>query len=54
MMYRRDLKGSEKALGPQHPDSVTSIAKLASTLSGQRWREEAEDMEVQVMETRGA
>jgi hypothetical protein len=51
-MHRRALNGSEKALGPQHPDTLTSMAKLASTLWSQRWRKEAEDMEVQVMETR--
>ncbi|KAG9236373.1 kinesin light chain 3 [Amylocarpus encephaloides] len=40
-----------RALGPEHPDTLTSMASLASTYRNQgRWKE-AEDLEVQVMET---
>jgi Tetratricopeptide repeat len=39
-------------LGAEHPDTLTSMANLASTYSDQgRWKE-AEDLEVQVIETR--
>ncbi len=39
-------------LGADHPDTLTSMANLASTYWNQgRW-EEAETLEVQVMETR--
>ena len=38
-------------LGADHPDTLTSMANLASTYRNQgRW-EEAEQLEVQVMET---
>jgi hypothetical protein len=38
-------------LGDEHPDTLTCIANLASTYSDQgRWVE-AEELEVQVMET---
>ena len=41
-------------LGADHPDTLTSMANLASTLWNQgRW-EEAEKLDVQVMETRKA
>ena len=41
----------KKELGAEHPDTLTSMAKLASTYSDQgRWKE-AEELEVQVMET---
>jgi hypothetical protein len=39
-------------LGEEHLDTLTSMANLASTYSNQgRWKE-AEELEVQVMETR--
>jgi hypothetical protein len=39
-------------LGADHPDTLTSMANLASTLWNQgRW-DDAEELEVQVMETR--
>ena len=41
-----------RALGPEHPSTLTSMANLASTYRNQgRWKE-AEELEVQVMETR--
>jgi len=46
LTIRKDL------LGPEHPDTLTSMADLASTYRNQgRWKE-AEGLEVQVMETR--
>ncbi|MBE3045205.1 tetratricopeptide repeat protein, partial [Candidatus Bathyarchaeota archaeon] len=45
-----DIRGD--LLGPEHPDTLSSMANLASTYRNQgRW-EEAENLEVQVMETR--
>jgi hypothetical protein len=42
----------KRVLGQEHPDTLTSIANLASTYRNQgRWKE-AEELEVQVMETR--
>src|SRR5436305_182635 len=41
----------KKVLGEEHPDTLTSMANLASTFWNQgRWKE-AEELEVQVMET---
>ncbi|KAL4970220.1 tetratricopeptide repeat protein [Aspergillus stella-maris] len=34
-MHRRDLLGSEKVLGPEHPDTLTSMHNLAYTLKAQ-------------------
>ncbi len=43
---------NQKFLGLEHPDTLTSMANLASTIWDQgRWKE-AEELEVQVMETR--
>ncbi len=43
---------NKKVLGIEHPDTLTSMANLASTFWNQgRWKE-AEELEVQVMETR--
>ena len=42
----------QEVLGEEHPDTLTSMANLASTYRNQgRWKE-AEKLEVQVMETR--
>ncbi|KAF2194001.1 HET-domain-containing protein, partial [Zopfia rhizophila CBS 207.26] len=42
----------KRVLGAEHPDTLTSIGRVAWTLSNQgRWKE-AEELEVQVMETR--
>jgi hypothetical protein len=39
-----------RVLGDEHPDTLTSMADLASTYSNQgRWKE-AEELEVRVME----
>jgi tetratricopeptide (TPR) repeat protein len=43
-MYRRALEGSEKALGLEHPDTLTSISNLALVLERQGKYEEAEAM----------
>ncbi|PVH68835.1 TPR-like protein [Cadophora sp. DSE1049] len=41
----------KRVLGPEHPDTLSSTANLASTYSNQgRWKE-AEELEVQIMET---
>ncbi|KAH7010788.1 uncharacterized protein B0I36DRAFT_210186, partial [Microdochium trichocladiopsis] len=57
---RAEVLGEEAAqtrkniLGPDHPDTLTSMANLASTYCNQdRW-DEAEKLEVEVMETRKA
>jgi len=43
-MHWRDLEGSEKVLGPEHPDTLTSINNLRSVLSRRGKYEEAEAM----------
>jgi Tetratricopeptide repeat len=35
-MNRRALEGREKALGPEHPDTLTSVYCLAHLLHGHR------------------
>jgi tetratricopeptide repeat protein len=46
------METRKRVLGAEHPDTLTSMANLASTNRNQgRWKE-AEDLEVQVMETR--
>ncbi|KZL85290.1 kinesin light chain 3, partial [Colletotrichum incanum] len=46
------METSKTKLGADHPDTLSSMANLASTFWNQgRW-EEAEKLEVQVMETR--
>jgi len=32
IMYRHGLEGAEKALGPEHPDTLASMSELARTL----------------------
>jgi tetratricopeptide (TPR) repeat protein len=50
-MDRQALEGYKKALGPEHPDTLSSMANLAATYRNQgRWKE-AEELFVQVMET---
>ena len=45
------METSKRVLGEEHPDTLTSMANLASTFWNQgRWKE-AEELEVQVMET---
>ena len=43
---------TERVLGKEHPDTLTSMKNLASVLSRQGKYGEAEEMQVQVMETR--
>jgi len=46
------METRKRVLGEEHPDTLTSMANLASTFWNQgRWKE-AEELEVQVMETR--
>jgi hypothetical protein len=46
------LELRKKVLGPEHPDTLTSMANLALTYSSQgRWAE-AEQLEAQVLELR--
>jgi hypothetical protein len=50
-MHRRTFESRRDALGHEHPDTLTSMGNLASTYGNQgRWKE-AEELEVQVMET---
>ncbi|KAI9691233.1 MAG: hypothetical protein M1822_008853 [Bathelium mastoideum] len=49
--YKEVIKARKEVLGEEHPDTLTSIANLASTYRNQgRWKE-AEELEVRVMET---
>src|SRR5437764_1434350 len=41
-MHRRALEGYEKVLGPEHPDTLTSVSKLGSVLESQGKYEKAE------------
>jgi tetratricopeptide (TPR) repeat protein len=51
-LFVQVMETSKKKLGADHPDTLTSMANLASTLWNQgRW-DAAEELEVQVMETR--
>ena len=46
------METRKRVLGAEHPDTLTSMANLASTYRNQgRWKE-AEELNVQVMETR--
>ncbi|KAI3035032.1 hypothetical protein CBS76997_10834 [Aspergillus niger] len=48
----QELEMCKQVLGPEHPDTLTSMGNLASTYWNQgRWKE-AEGLEVQVMESR--
>jgi tetratricopeptide (TPR) repeat protein len=50
-LFRQVMERSKTKLGADHPDTLSSMANLASTYRNQgRW-EEAEKLEVQVMET---
>ncbi|KAH6681362.1 hypothetical protein B0J14DRAFT_633104 [Halenospora varia] len=51
-LFVQVMETRKRVLGQEHPDTLTSIANLASTYWNQgRW-EEAEKLEVQVVETR--
>jgi Tfp pilus assembly protein PilF len=43
-MHRRALEGREKVLGPEHPETITSVNNLGSMLERQSKYEEAEAM----------
>ncbi|CUS12353.1 unnamed protein product, partial [Tuber aestivum] len=43
-MHRRQLEGSEKTLGPDHPSTLTSLGNLASVLESQGKYDESEAM----------
>jgi tetratricopeptide (TPR) repeat protein len=50
-LFVQVMETRKRVLGEEHPDTLTSIANLASTYRNQgRWKE-AEELEVQVMET---
>ncbi|THC87591.1 hypothetical protein EYZ11_012963 [Aspergillus tanneri] len=52
LFYNKLMRINQNKIGPEHPDTLTSIESLASTYWNQgRWNE-AEKLEVQVMETR--
>src|SRR5437588_738312 len=46
------MKARKRVLGQEHPDTLTSMANLASTYRNQRRWKEAEELEVQVVETK--
>jgi hypothetical protein len=46
------METRKRVLGQEHPDTLTSMANLASTYWDRGRRKEAEDLEVQVIETR--
>ncbi|RHZ43106.1 uncharacterized protein CDV56_100225 [Aspergillus thermomutatus] len=50
VMHRRDLKGSEEVLGPEHPDTLISVSNLGSALEQQGKYEEAEAMQRRALE----
>ncbi|CAG8883634.1 unnamed protein product, partial [Penicillium egyptiacum] len=41
-IHRRTLQDREKVLGPEHPDTLTSVSNLGSVLESQGKYEEAE------------
>jgi tetratricopeptide (TPR) repeat protein len=50
--FTQVMENRKRVLGAEHPDTLTSMANLASTFWNQgRWKE-AEELEVQVIETR--
>ena len=49
-MHRRALEGREKALGFEHPDTLTSVSNLRSVLSSQGKYDEAEAMHRRALE----
>jgi tetratricopeptide (TPR) repeat protein len=51
-MHRRALKSREKALGPKHPDTLTSISNLSSVLQCQGKYEEAKAMHRPALESK--
>ncbi|KAH7394832.1 hypothetical protein BKA66DRAFT_455924 [Pyrenochaeta sp. MPI-SDFR-AT-0127] len=49
-MHRRALEGREKVLGPEHPDTLTSVDNLGWMLARQGKYEEAEAMHRRALE----
>ena len=49
-MNRRALEGREKALGKEHPNTLTSVSNLASVLRYQGKYEEVEEMNRRALE----
>lgn len=43
-MYRRAHKGQERELGPDHPNTLTSVNNLANVLESQGRYKEAEEL----------
>ncbi|KAK4194959.1 hypothetical protein QBC40DRAFT_311056 [Triangularia verruculosa] len=50
-LFMQVIETFKTKLGADHPDTLRSMANLASTYRHQGWWEEAEKLEVQVMET---
>ncbi|TGJ81185.1 hypothetical protein E0Z10_g7582 [Xylaria hypoxylon] len=50
-MARMSYDTRKTVLGPKHPDTLVSMANLASTYWNQGWWKEAESLNVQVIET---
>jgi len=51
-MHQRALEGREKVLGPEDPDTLTSVSNLGSVLNGLGKYEEAEAMHQRALEGR--
>jgi hypothetical protein len=51
-MYRRALRGSERVLGREHPDSLTNASNLGSVLDSQGKSTQAEAMSCRALEAR--
>jgi hypothetical protein len=51
-MKREVLEKRQRILGDKHPDTITAMANLASTLGGQGKLEEAAAMKREVLEKR--
>ena len=51
-LRRRDLEGTEKALGAEHPDILTSVGNLAVSLIQRGKLEEAEALYRRALEGR--
>ena len=52
IVFTEVMETRKKVLGAEHPDTLASMANLASTFRNQgRWKE-AEELEAQVIETR--
>ena len=52
LLYRRALEGREKALGAEHPDTLTSVSNLGLLLDDKGQYEEAEELSRRALEGR--